>query len=165
METRKHRGAAGLFGVPYASIKYRLFHWVVWVKKERIVLWCKKQTKSLFRLATLKALFCCKHKLLFLTECNDALFNKSQAITKLLVNQLIETRSFRFMMVVCFRIFLIDLCGADFRNATNCFPAKWRLRIDYRNSKLCNCHCQDLDREFDWMKQIFIQSEALPRYG
>ena len=37
-----------------------------------------------------------------------------------------------------------------FRDATTGFPAKWRLRNDYRNSILMTCHYPDLGSAFDW---------------
>ena len=35
----------------------------------------------------------------------------------------------------------------DISRQHNWFPAKWRLRIDYRNSILMTCHCPDLDSD------------------
>ena len=51
-----------------------------------------------------------------------------------------------------------------FRDATG-FPAKWRLRNDYRNSILMTRHYPELGSASDWLKQIFRQSDAKPRHG
>ena len=49
-----------------------------------------------------------------------------------------------------------------FRDATTGFPAKWRLRNEYRNSIMMTY----LYPDSDWLWQIcFNQSEALPRSG
>ena len=52
-----------------------------------------------------------------------------------------------------------------FCDAIGGFPAKWLLRNERRNSILMTGHCSDLGSASDWMKQIFNQSEALPRFG
>ena len=41
-----------------------------------------------------------------------------------------------------------------FRNASNGFPAKWRLRNERRNSVLITCHYPELGSASDWLKQI-----------
>ena len=41
----------------------------------------------------------------------------------------------------------------------------WRLRNERSNSILMTCHYADLENASDWLKQIFNQSEALPRSG
>ena len=43
---------------------------------------------------------------------------------------------------------------ATFCDATNGFPAKWRLRKERRNSKLMMLHYPDLGSASDWLKQI-----------
>ena len=58
-----------------------------------------------------------------------------------------------------------------FRDATNGFPAKWRLRNKRRNSILMTRHYPDLGSASDWLKQIslvkslpFRTPEAWKRY-
>ena len=58
-----------------------------------------------------------------------------------------------------------------FRDATNGFPAKWRLRNKRRNSILMTRHYSDLGSASDWLKQIslvkslpFRTPEAWKRY-
>ena len=41
-----------------------------------------------------------------------------------------------------------------FRDATTCFPAKWRLRNERRNSILMTRHYPDLGSASDWLNQI-----------
>ena len=41
-----------------------------------------------------------------------------------------------------------------FRDATTCFPSKWRLGNDCRNSILMTCHYPHLGRASDWLKPI-----------
>ena len=48
-----------------------------------------------------------------------------------------------------------------FREVTNGFPTKWRLRNDCRNSLLMTCHYPDLGSASDCLKICFNQPEAL----
>ena len=56
--------------------------------------------------------------------------------------------------------FLKKLCKSSLRqqptfgDATTSFPAKWRLRIERRNSILMTRHYPDLGSVSDWLKQI-----------
>ena len=56
-----------------------------------------------------------------------------------------------------------------FCDATSSFPAKWRLKKEYRNSILMTHHYPDPGRASAWLRQIFHkqhnQSEAVPRSG
>ena len=54
---------------------------------------------------------------------------------------------------------------ADIREATTCFPTKWRPRNERGNSILIMRHYQDLGSACEWLKIWFIQSQELPRSG
>ena len=41
-----------------------------------------------------------------------------------------------------------------FGDATTCFPAKWRLRNEHKNSVLMTRHSPDLGSAYDWLNQI-----------
>ena len=45
------------------------------------------------------------------------------------------------------------------------FLVKWHPINDCRNFTLMTCHYPDLGPAFDWMEQVFNQSQALPRSG
>lgn len=110
-------------------------------------------------------MFCCKHKLSFLTESNDALFNKSHARTKLLVNQMVKKRSFRFMKVVYFRIFFgwSTCCWAwHFATPPIGFPRNYVWESTTEIPTVYKCHCQDLDREFDLMNKFSSSRRHYP---
>lgn len=110
-------------------------------------------------------MFCCKHKLSFLTESNDALFDKSHARTKLLVNQMVKKRSFRFMKVVHFRIFFgwSTCCWAwHFATPPIGFPRNYVWESTTEIPTVYKCHCQDLDREFDLMNKFSSNRRHYP---
>ena len=52
---------------------------------------------------------------------------------------------------------------STFREVTNGFPAKWRLRDDCRNSLLMTCHYSELGSASDCLKICLNQLEALTR--
>ena len=65
---------------------------------------------------------------------------------------------FHFLFLSCFSLRKQSIC----RDASNSFPAKWRLRRrnSRRNSILMTCHCTEL-----MLKICFNQSEALTASG
>ena len=63
------------------------------------------------------------------------------------ISELVLQTSFRgkpFCGVAKCRLFLVHLNQTTFRDATNGFPAKWRLRSEGGNSILMTRECQDL---------------------
>ena len=60
-----------------------------------------------------------------------------------------------FCGVAKFRLFLVHLNQTTFRDATNGFPAKWRLRSERRNSILMTRQCQDLANASDWSCRLW----------
>ena len=53
----------------------------------------------------------------------------------------------------------------DISRQHNWFPAKWRLRIDYRNSILMTCHCPDLDCDTSSVWNFWATSSAFISRG
>ena len=69
------------------------------------------------------------------------------------ISELVLQTSFRG--VAKCRLFLVHLNQTTFRDATNGFPAKWRLRSERRNSILMTRQCQDLASASDWSCRLW----------
>ena len=82
-----------------------------------------------------------------------------------------NSQQYFHMVIFVFHFFCTLKFGSSLRkqptfgDVSSGFPAKWRLRNERRNSILMTGHYLDLGRASDWLKNVFSQSEALPRYG
>ena len=77
----------------------------------------------------------CKELITFLSECISLLFRPATIIFTAKITFSLSPQVLGSEKTV------------DISRRYHWFPAKWRLRIDYRNSILMTCHCPDLDSD------------------